>query len=186
MRNVVYIVLFILCLASCKMPEARRPVSQSSGSYINASIARNKEMNKAEETAILKIIEQNPNQDYIASADGFWYSYQTKVKDSITNEFPQVGDVVSFTYNIASIAGDEIVSKEELGTQTYQIDQSNQELIPGLREGLKLMREGETVTFLFPSFNAFGYYGYEDKIGMNRPIQSTVTLKSVQLTNSEN
>ncbi|WP_031425696.1 gliding motility-associated peptidyl-prolyl isomerase GldI [Flavimarina sp. Hel_I_48] len=180
MRNLLY--LLLLCvLASCKTPEARRPVSQNSGSYIDASIARNKKLNKAEESAILKEIKNNPEQEYIASADGFWYTYDTKEKDSIDKSFPQVGDVVTFTYDIQSIAGEEIVSKKELGTQTYQIDQSNQELMPGLRAGIKLMREGETVTFLFPSHKAFGYYGYENKIGMNRPIKSTVTLQSITL-----
>ncbi|MGB3776202.1 MAG: gliding motility-associated peptidyl-prolyl isomerase GldI [Leeuwenhoekiella sp.] len=180
MRNVLYL-LTVLILVCCKTPEARRPVSQNSGSYIDASIARNKKMNKAEEQAILKIIKQNPEKNYIASADGFWYTYDKKTLDSLNQNMPVMGDLVSFDYNIESIAGQEIVSKKELGTQTYQVDQSNQELIPGLRAGIKLMKEGETVTFLFPSHKAFGYYGFENKIGMNRPIKSTVTLKSITL-----
>jgi len=180
MRNLFY--LLLLCvLVCCKTPEARRPVSQNSGSYIDASIARNKKLNKAEETAILKEIKNHPDETYIASADGFWYAYNKKDEDSVNNRKPQVGDLVTFDYNIQSIAGKEIVSKNELGTQTYQIDQSNQELIPGLRAGIKLMEEGETVTFLFPSHKAFGYYGYENKIGMNRPIKSTVTLQSITI-----
>ena len=47
------------------------------------------------------------------------------------------------------------------------------------------MKEGETVTFLFPSHKAFGYYGYEDKIGSNLPIQSTVTLNQIKTNNIE-
>lgn len=184
MRNALYILL-LFGLASCKTPEARRPVSQSSGSYIDASIARNKKMNKAEENAILKIIKQHPEQEYIASADGFWYAYNVKTKDSLNQKKPRLGDLVSFDYDLQSIAGKEIVSKKELGTQTYQVDQSNQELIPGLRAGIKLMKEGETVTFLFPSHKAFGYYGYENKIGSNRPIKSTVTLKSITIKNQQ-
>jgi hypothetical protein len=41
------------------------------------------------------------------------------------------------------------------------------------------MREGETVTFLFPSYKAFGYYGIENKLGTNVPVQSTVTLDTI-------
>ncbi len=184
MRNALYILL-LFGLTCCKTPEARRPVSQSSGSYIDASIERNKKMNKAEENAILKVIKQHPEKEYIASADGFWYAYEVQTKDSLKQKMPELGDLVSFDYNIESISGKEVVSKKELGTQTYQIDQSNQELIPGLRAGIKLMKAGETVSFLFPSHKAFGYYGYENKIGSNRPIKSTVTLKSIITKNQQ-
>ena len=44
------------------------------------------------------------------------------------------------------------------------------------------MREGEMVTFLFPSHKAYGYYGIIDKIGANVPVKSTVTLKSIEKT----
>ena len=77
-------------------------------------------------------------------------------------------------------------SEEELGTQTYQIEQSNQELISGLKDGLKLMKEGETVTFLLPSHKAFGYYGYLDKIGSNWPIQTRVTLNTIKTGETNN
>jgi len=48
---------------------------------------------------------------------------------------------------------------------------------------LKLMKEGETITFLFPSYKAYGYYGIENKLGTNVPIQCTVTLNSINKTN---
>ena len=183
MHRFLIITGVFLAFASCKAPEARKPVSQSSGSYINASIERNKKLNKADEKAIKKIIGQDSKREYIPSENGFWYAYE--VQDSLDERTPKLGDVVTFDYNIASITGKEVVPKEELGTQTYQIDQSNQELISGLRDGLKLMKEGETVTFLFPSHKAFGYYGYEDKVGMNRPIKSTVTLHEIKTTNNK-
>jgi len=46
----------------------------------------------------------------------------------------------------------------------------------GLRHGIKLMKVGETATFLFPSHIAYGYHGDNNKIGINVPLQSTVTL----------
>ena len=57
-----------------------------------------------------------------------------------------------------------------------------QELFTGLREGLKLMRSGETVTFLFPSQKAYGYYGDENKIGTNVPLICEVTLLDIKTT----
>jgi hypothetical protein len=45
------------------------------------------------------------------------------------------------------------------------------------------MNVGETVTFLFPSYKAYGYYGIENKLGTNVPIKSRVTLKTIDQTN---
>ena len=61
-----------------------------------------------------------------------------------------------------------------------------EKLFSGLRQGLKLMKEGETVTFLFPSHKAFGYYGDKEKIGTNMPIITKVTLYNIEKqTNNE-
>ena len=60
-----------------------------------------------------------------------------------------------------------------------------EELFTGLREGLKLMKAGETYTFIFPSQKAYGYYGDENKIGRNTPIISQVTVNSITTKNEE-
>lgn len=183
--NKYSVFLLILFLAmSCKTPEARKPVSQSSGSYIDASIDRNIKINKAQESAIQKIMEENPEEEYFASDKGFWYYYN--VKDTLNPIKPKTGDLVTFNYEIRYLDGNPLVSQAELGEQTYQIEQSNQDLISGLKDGLKLMRTGETVTFLFPSHKAFGYYGFENKIGSNLPIRAKVHLTSIKQNNSEN
>jgi FKBP-type peptidyl-prolyl cis-trans isomerase len=76
--------------------------------------------------------------------------------------------------------GNGIMSTEEVGDQVYKIDQSNQDLISGFREGLKLMKEGETITVLLPSHKAYGYYGFEDKIGSNVSIRATINLNKIK------
>ena len=42
------------------------------------------------------------------------------------------------------------------------------------------MKEGETVTFLFPSHKAYGYYGVENRVPSNTPVRSTVTLLEIK------
>lgn len=177
LRSILPILSFILLLASCKSPEARRPIKSSSGSFIKESVERNKKLYEAEEGVISEIMKENPQNDYVSSDTGFWYFYNSK--DSIVTKKPQLGDEVTFTFNIKDLNGNLILSEEENGIQRYRIDQSNQDLISGIRDGLKLMEEGETVTFLFPSHKAYGYYGLADKLGANIPVQSTVTLKSI-------
>lgn len=177
-RSILFLFAGCLLFISCKTPEARRPVQQSSGSFIKESAERNKKLYKKEEERIASIMEANPEKEYLSSESGFWYYYNKK--DSLDVPMPEFGDVVTFTYDVKSLDGASILSESETGLQTYKIDQSNQDLISGLRDGVKLMKVGEQVTFLFPSYKAFGYYGIQDKLGTNVPIQSTVTLKSIQ------
>ena len=181
LHKLFYILLFSALIGSCKSPEARRPLQSHSGTFIKESADRNKKIYDEEKSFIEKIIAQDSTHDYIASENGFWYFYNKK--DTANTEMPDLGDVVKFTYNIKDLNGTEILSEKENGLQQYKVDQSNQELISGVREGIKLMKAGETVTFLFPSYKAFGYYGIEEKLGTNIPVQSTVTLHSIEQSN---
>lgn len=170
-------ILMVLFIAGCKSPEARRPVTQSSGSFINESIERNRELVALEEAEILEVIERDTENVYMASNSGFWYYYQQKSNDSTNTETPEFGDVVKFDYSITDLDGTVIYAEGEIPTKTYYMDK--EDLFGGLREGLKLMKEGEVVTFIFPSHKAFGYYGDKNRIGTNVPIITKVTLHSI-------
>ena len=171
-------ILFLLVISlffGCKSPDARRPESVKSGSFIKASAERNIKLNKREQALIQNIIDNNPEEDYIASESGFWYYYNTKVEqDTITPEF---GDLVSFKYNVKDLNENTIYTEEELSVQNYVMDK--EELFTGLREGLKLMKPGEVVTFLFPSQKAYGYYGDTNRIGTNIPLICKVTVNTI-------
>ena len=60
-------------------------------------------------------------------------------------------------------------------SQTYYVDKE-QKIIIGLRDGIKIMRKNEKVSFLFPSHMGFGYHGDNDAIKTNQPLICTVTL----------
>ncbi|MFD2550453.1 gliding motility-associated peptidyl-prolyl isomerase GldI [Bizionia sediminis] len=180
MTNYLYLFFLVLTVAACKSPEARKPVSAKSGSFIDQSVARNIELNEREHAVFEQLMQADTTTKYIASNSGFWYAYQTQVADSLIT--PQFGDKLTFEYHVTDIAGNTIYSKADLQPQTYIMDK--QELFTGLREGLKLMRAGETVTFLFPSQKAYGYYGDENKIGTNVPLICEVTLHSITRSES--
>ena len=174
--KIISVLFLIACLTSCKTPEARQPVSKNSGSFIKESVKRNQKLVKQQEERISEIIQKDTTHNYISSSDGFWYYYNTQIiQDSVAS--PNYGDLVNFNYNISTLEGTAIYSEKEIGTREYKIDQEN--VFNGLRQGLKLMKEGETVTFLFPSHKAFGYYGDQEKIGRNVPIRSTITLNKI-------
>jgi gliding motility-associated peptidyl-prolyl isomerase len=159
-------------------PESRKPVNQNSGSFIAASIERNKQIFEEEKTLIEAIITADSSAAYSISKSGFWYKYQVKDTTSVTI-MPVQGDMVTFTYDVTDLEGNRILTKEDNGIINYKVDLSNQELVSGIRDGIKLLEVGETATFLFPSYKAYGYYGIEKKLGTNVPIASTITLLSI-------
>lgn len=176
MNKFLILLLFVFVAIACKAPEARKPISVKTGSFIDDSVERNKKLNASEQLQIETVMKSFPDQDFIASESGFWYYYNTKSEvDSLAT--PEFGDLIDYNYNVKSLNGDIIYSKDDIKTQTYAMDQ--QELFTGLREGLKLMKQGETVTFLFPSQKAYGYYGDQHKIGRNMPIICEVTVLSI-------
>ena len=175
----ITILITILFLISCKAPEARKPESVKSGSFYKESAERNKKLNAQERKKIEAIIALNPEYDYVASNSGFWYRYHSKVEaDSI---LPRFGDIVNFNYDVKDLEGYTIYSERELGPQSYIMDK--QEIFTGLREGLKLMKPNETVSFLFPSQKAYGYYGDKNKIGTNIPLLVKVTVNNITQKN---
>ena len=173
--NALTIVLFLaLLISSCKQhQEARRPISQASGSFMKKSIERNKKLISSEEAQIDAVIRRNSNVKFIASTKGYWYSYITKNElDTLT---PKKGDVAFFDYEIKDLKGNVIYSEVELRPQIYYVDKQN--IMMGLRDGIKLMHKKEKVNFLFTSHMGFGYHGDNKKIGVNQPLLCIVTLR---------
>ena len=171
------IFIAIITFGACKSPEARYPVTQKSGSHISESIVKNQELLEKEIGLIENVISEDSTSEYQSSQDGFWYTYNKKSEDSSNTITPQFGDVVEFDYSMSTLDDKVIYAEGEKATKSYAIDQ--EELISGLRQGVKLMKEGETVTFLFPSYKAYGYYGDKNKIGTNWPLKTKVTLNKI-------
>ncbi len=182
--NLLFIALFAIFVTSCsKQQQARKPISHSSGTFIKESIERNKKLNASEEKAIDSIIKNDTLKQYIASNKGYWYKYETKVEEA--SAFPKRGDIVHYVYEIKDLKNNIIYTQLETKPQTYYVDKEN--IMMGLRDGIKLMKKGETVTFLFPSHIGFGYHGDNKKIGTNEPLICTVTLNDIKLdTESKN
>ncbi len=176
MKNLI-ILLLLLTTISCQKPEPRSPIVKRSGQFLKKSSIRNKAIQAKQEEKIMEIIEKDSINIYHTSSNGFWYTYQEKNnKDTLTPDF---GDIVYFKYDISTLEGKPIYTQKEIGNQRYKMDK--EDLISGLRLGLKLMKEGETITFYFPSSVAYDYYGDENKIGHYTPIRSTVTLDSIKI-----
>ncbi len=173
--KISFLLLSIL-LISCGKQEPRRPISHGSGSFLKESIERNKKLNSIEEAMIDSIISKNPEKKFYASTKGYWYYYDIqKTTDTLT---PKRGDVAYFDYEIKDFNDNVIYSEVELRPQIYLVDK--QDILIGLRDGIKLMSKGEKITFLLPSNMAYGFRGDNDRIPPNLPIICTVTLNDIK------
>ena len=181
-KNIVSLLFSAIFVLSCSQQKARRPISESSGTFMRESAERNKKLIASEETKIDSIIKSNPDSNYISSKKGYWYLYESK-NDQDTLR-PRKGDIAYYNYEIKDLRGNIIYSELELKPQEYHVDKE-QKIIIGLRHGIKLMHKKEKITFLFPSHVAYGYHGDENRIGANQPIICTVTLNDFKPEDSK-
>ena len=173
--RILYLFVFFGVI-SCSKQEARRPISATSSGLLESTTSLLKKINTIEEIKIKNYIRKDSLHDYIRSSYGFWYHYiDKKQTDTIT---PSKNDVISLTYDILDLRDQIIYSKEFIGVKEYIVDK--EEFIPGLQYGVKLMKEGESIKFIIPSFNAYGVFGDDDKIGINTSLISRVTLINIK------
>ena len=181
--RIISLLLLVILIFSCKSPEPRKPVTRKTNtSFLNRSVEINRRIIERDEDRIEKLIATDSTKNYQISQRGFWFTFNKEIKDDTLT--PKKGDKLIFEYNIQKLNGDILYSKNDLGVKEYITDQEI--LFSGLRDGLKMMNEGETITFLFPSHKAFGYYGDQDKIKGNMPIKAQVTLLEINPNQNKN
>lgn len=171
-----YRLLFVFCsilMFSCKDPEARRPKQHGTQSFYKEVLAKNQKLNALEKKRLEEWIANDTINKYNTSTLGFWYLYN--IKDTLNTATPKIEDEVTIAYNVTSILGDTIYPTRK---RIYKIDK--EDFIPGLQDGIKLMKKGETITFVIPSYRAYGVSGDGNKISINQPIKSTVTLIDIK------
>ncbi|MNY41057.1 FKBP-type peptidyl-prolyl cis-trans isomerase [compost metagenome] len=83
-----------------------------------------------------------------------------------------------FDYEVKDLDGNVIYTELELRPQVYLVDKQN--IMMGMRDGIKLMKKGEKITFLFPSHMGYGYHGDDRRIGHNQPLMVTIALKDIK------
>ena len=168
--------LSYLFLISCSEQQARKPITKSNSSSLIPASTILKKINSIEELKIINYIKKDTFHDYIRSPYGFWYRYI--IKDPKNSISPKKGDLVQISYEISDLKDQIIYSKQLNGIKDYKVDE--EDFIPGIQQGLKLMKIGETIKFIIPSFNAYDIVGDGNKIGINKSIISIVTLINIK------
>ncbi len=172
-HRIVSFIFAVFVMVACKEPEARRPKQHKTTNFYKEVLKENKKLNALEKKRLEKWIAQDTTKQYQVSPNGFWYRYV--VKDTLGLNTPKAEDLVLLSYNITALNGEVLYEKKE---RSYKVDK--EDFIPALQDGIKLMKKGETITFVIPSYRAFGVIGDGKKIAVNQPIQSTVTLIDIK------
>lgn len=169
------LILTVVLLSSCKQQEPRLPVSVSSGVDYTESIELSKKINQREERKFRKYVAKQ-NLEFKRSNFGFLYHIKNNSTQLIESK-----DDVKFTEIIEDLDGEIIYQSV---TKNLVVD--HQEEIKGMHEGLKLMSEGAEATFIFPSHQAFGFHGDDNKIKSNTPLVykiKVLKVNNIQINN---
>jgi gliding motility-associated peptidyl-prolyl isomerase len=165
-----FFLLLTITLFSCTDNKARYPLNKKKEVFLNSSAQRNKALLAREEFMLKKAAKSDNTIRYQMSEIGFLYAYTKTVKKELP--LPKKGTQVRFQYRIEDLNKNLLYNEKELGIVNYAVDQ--EDLLPALREGIRIMRPGEIVVFLFPSYLCYGYQGDGDKIGINQPLRFTI------------
>lgn len=126
--------------------------------------------NRAESEAFLKKNRQKP--DVIETASGLQYS----IKEPGTGTQPDEWSTVEVNQRILLTDGT-VIKDTYHGTETDTF--TLEEAIPGLKEGLPLMKEGGKFRFVIPPDLAWGKRGAGDKIGPYATLIFDIRLERV-------
>jgi len=176
LRKLLPLTLIMIFLLACEEPQPRRPIQKKSGSFLETAVERNKKLLAAEETLIKNLIAEDTVNQYTTSTTGFWY--YKDIENGEQTYYPQTDDEVLLRYNVLTLQGDTIYRSGEIGLVQHAVDKS--QLFPGLRNAIKLLKEKERGVFLFPSSQAYGFKGDNNKIGPATPIKSTLEILKIK------
>lgn len=161
---------FILLLGSCQSDE---PVSPGL-SFIdveNAFVESNKYLIKLEEEAIDDFIERF-GWEMSKTGSGLRY----KVHNEGFGKRAYYGDRAVINYEMFLITGDPVYSSDIKGPRSFVVGRGGVER--GLEEGILLLKQGASATFIMPHYLAYGVPGDKNKI----PKRATIIYK-VELIN---
>ena len=167
-----YLFIFILFI-TCDNPP-RKPINKKEKTFLKTSVIRNQNIITKESALLEKIVKKDSLITYFSSQKGFWYTY---IISNPNGKKAKIGQKVKFNYNIKTLGGRLLYSEEEIGEKEYLFNK--QDILPAIREGIKIMREKEVVSFIFPSYLCFRYQGDGKKIGINQPLRITININSI-------
>ncbi len=151
---VIFVVVLTIALMACTKPTPQIPANK--GNVIDENVATLLDINKTltikEDSILQKYVKNKP--DFKKNELGFWY----KINYLNSNPLLNKNDAFSCRIELYLLNGKEVLTEEK------ELVLGKKQLVRGLEEGLKLMRRGESATFIIPWYLAYGMKGDENLI----------------------
>jgi gliding motility-associated peptidyl-prolyl isomerase len=140
--------------------EPRQPAERSmdAASVEEPLIEANKAAVQTEDEQIEDLLNRY-NWDMETSETGLRYL----IDDEGYGEKIGEGDRVTLEYAVKLITGDVVYSSEDSGPMEFTV--GREDVIAGLHQGVRLLRNGGKARFVIPSYLAYGLIGDNNKIG---------------------
>jgi gliding motility-associated peptidyl-prolyl isomerase len=160
----------VLSLFSCNQERKKVPLQDISQEQVNEKLVEaNKAAIEIENRQIDQVIASK-GWKMIKTATGL--RYQELEKGS--GAFATAGKIARFEYDVQLITGETIYSSDNTGPKEFRIGSGGVE--SGLEEGILLLKTGDKVRFIIPSYLAHGLSGDQDKIPPKATLIYTVKL----------
>lgn len=146
-------------------------------SYMTAMDEEKKEQ-ETKDAQVIKGYLESTHQDGIPAEKGV---YVVKHKEG-TGVFPQEGQEVTVMYTGKTLDGKVFDSNEDSSfhhTQPLTFTLGRQMMIPGMEEGIKILKKGAEATLVIPSGEAYGPQGREPKIAPNSVLLFDVKVMDI-------
>ncbi len=157
---------FVFSLTAAVLAAGLQACIQSDVVDSNAAAAEN-------DASIKQYISQNPGTttaplNYTTNGTGMYYAITKSVP---TAKKASTGDEVTFSYTLYTLQNQALDSSKAGSLPFFTFGLNS--LLPGLQEGLSLLREGEKARLLIPSYLA---YGSQAQTTFNLPANSPIRI----------
>jgi len=169
-----FLITVIFSIFSCGKTEIQQPTYKLDKTYFDKSKQIAKDRENEERVYIEGWIAKHPNEKFTKTENGFWIKYDLEN----TNANAKVLDFVKYSAELSDLEGNTIYTFEEFGTKQVILTKVHE--IRAIEKAIQLMGKNEEATLLVTSFNGFGLYGDENKIGKNQVLKIKLKLFEVK------
>jgi len=160
--------LLSIVLCSCKKTQPQLPANKIVENNEDAQTLL--EINKKlalREDSLLKIVVNKKDKSFVKSELGFWYKITNKTNGSL----PKNNEQCEINYALKLLSG-RVVLKE-----SKKIVIGKKDIVPGIEEGVKLLKKGERATLIIPWYLGYGMTGLDELIPPYTSLICEVELK---------
>ncbi|NDP19692.1 MAG: hypothetical protein GZ091_01230 [Paludibacter sp.] len=168
LKTVFFIIVISFFFISCKKPSPQLPSNKVIENDDNGISLLEINQNLAmKEDSLLQIYALKTDKSFKKNEIGFWY----KIDNKTNGKQIRINDTCVISFKLRFIDG-KVVQEETKG-----ITVGKKELVTGLEEGLKLLRKGESATFIIPWYLGYGMTGLENVIPPYTSLIFDVSIK---------